>query len=88
MQELLHSLKWEVLAHPSHSPDFAQSDFHMVSKLKESTAGKAFSDDEEVQDVVMTWITEQAGDFHNAGIKKIIPTLTKCIMIHGEYVEK
>jgi hypothetical protein len=70
MQELLQSLKWEVLAHPPHSPDFSPSDYHLFSKLKESLAGKTFSDDDEVQDSVMTWLREQAGDFYDAGIKK------------------
>jgi hypothetical protein len=37
---------------------------------------------------VMTWLREQAGDFYEAGIKKLVPTLTKCIVIHGDYVEK
>jgi hypothetical protein len=36
---------------------------------------------------MMTWLREQAGDFHDAGIKKHVPRLTKCIAIHGDYVE-
>jgi hypothetical protein len=55
-QELLQSFKWEVLAHPPHSPDLAPSDYHLVTKLKESLAGKTFSDDGEVQDAVITWL--------------------------------
>jgi hypothetical protein len=43
-------------------------------------------DDDEVQDAAMTWLREQAGDFYNAGIRKLVPTLTKCIAIHGDYV--
>jgi hypothetical protein len=34
----------------------------------------------------MMWLREQAGDFYNAGIKKLIPKLTECIAMH--YVEK
>jgi hypothetical protein len=55
--------------------------------LKECLAGKTFSDDDEVQDGVMTWLREQAGDFYDARIKTLIPRLTKCIAIHGDYVE-
>jgi histone-lysine N-methyltransferase SETMAR len=66
MQELLQSFKLEVLDHPPHSPDLAPRDCHLFSKLKESVAGKTFSDDDEVQDAVMTWLREQAGDFYNA----------------------
>jgi hypothetical protein len=35
------------------------------------------------------WLREQVGNFYDAGIKKkLIPRLTKCIAIHGDYVEK
>jgi hypothetical protein len=36
----------------------------------------------------ITWLREQAGDFYDAGIKKLLPRLTKCIVNHGDYVEK
>jgi hypothetical protein len=42
-----------------------------------------FVNDDEVQDAVMTRLRERAGDFYDAG-----PRLTKCIAIHGDYVEK
>jgi hypothetical protein len=56
--------------------------------LKESLAENTFSDNDEVQATVMTWLREQAADFYDAGIKKLVPRLTKCIAIHGDYVEK
>jgi hypothetical protein len=34
------------------------------------------------------WLREQAGDFYDAGIKTLVPRLTKCIAIHGDYAEK
>jgi hypothetical protein len=83
MQELLQSFKWEVLAHPPHSPDLAPSDYHLFSKLKESLALKTFPDDDEVPDAVMTWLTEHAGDFY-----ELVPRLTNCIAIHSDHVEK
>jgi hypothetical protein len=47
-------------------------------------ARKIFSDSDEVQDAVMTWQREQAGDLYDAGIKNLVPRLTKCIAIHGD----
>jgi hypothetical protein len=47
-----------------------------------------FSDDGEVEDEMMTWLREQAGDFYDAGIRKHVPRLTKYIVIHGGYVKK
>jgi hypothetical protein len=37
---------------------------------------------------VMTWPREGAEDFYDAGIKRLVPRLTKCIAIHGDYDEK
>jgi hypothetical protein len=34
------------------------------------------------------WLREQVGDFYDAGIKKLVPWLTKYIAIHCDYVEK
>jgi hypothetical protein len=35
------------------------------------------------------WLREQAGDFYDVGIKKlVVPRLTKCIAIPGDCVEK
>ncbi|KAG5316924.1 SETMR methyltransferase, partial [Acromyrmex heyeri] len=43
------SFGWDVLNHPSHSPDLASSDYHLFSKLKEYLGGKHFCDDDEVK---------------------------------------
>jgi hypothetical protein len=34
--------------------------------LEESLAGKTFSDHDEVEGAVMTWLREQEGDFYDA----------------------
>jgi hypothetical protein len=38
--------------------------------------------------MVITWLREQVGDFYDAGIKKLVPRLSKRIVIPGDYVEK
>lgn len=47
-----------------------------------------FDDDDELKDSVVTWLREKVGNFYNIGIKKFNSRLTKCIDIHGDYVEK
>ena len=42
----------------------------------------------EVQEEVMTWLEEQAADFHDSGIEKLVPRLNKCSDNAGDYVEK
>ena len=56
--------------------------------LKKHLAGKKFDDDDEVQVVVMTWFKEQAADFYDSGIQKLVPILNKCLDSAGDYIEK
>ena len=42
----------------------------------------------EVQEEVMTWFKEQAADFYDSGIQKLVPRLNKCLDNAGDYVEK
>jgi len=60
----------------------------MFLHLKKHLAGKKFEDDDEVQEEVMTWLNEQATDFYDSGIQKLVPRLNKCLDSAGDYVEK
>jgi hypothetical protein len=53
-QELLTSFGWDIVSHPSYSPDLAPSDYHFFTKLKEFLGGKRFSNDQEVEGVAET----------------------------------
>ena len=46
------------------------------------------SNDDEVQEEVMMWFKEQAADFYDSGIQKLVPRLNKCLENAGDYVEK
>ena len=41
-------------------------------------------DDDELQEEVMTWFKEQAANFYDSGIQKLVPRCIKCL----DYVEK
>jgi len=45
-------------------------------------------DDDEVQEKVMTWFKDQAADFYDSGIQKLVPRFNKCLDNAGDYVEK
>ena len=62
--------------------------FPLFIHLKKHLARKKFDDDDEVQEEVMTWFKEQAADFYDSGIQKLVPRLNKCLDNAGEYVEK
>jgi uncharacterized protein YpuA (DUF1002 family) len=44
--------------------------------LKKHLAGKNFDDEDEVQEVVMTWFEELAVDFYDSGIQKLVGSQT------------
>ena len=62
--------------------------FHLFLHLKKYLAGKKFDDDHKVQEEVMTWFKEQAADFYDSGIQKLVPRLIKCLDNAGDYVGK
>jgi hypothetical protein len=68
--------------------DYAPCDFHLFLHLKKHLAGKKFEDDDEVQEEVMTWFKEQAADFYDSGILKLVPRFNKCLDNASDYVEK
>jgi hypothetical protein len=44
------------------------------------------SNDDEVQEEVMTWFNGQAADFYDSGIQKLVPGLNKCLDSASDYV--
>jgi len=46
------------------------------------------SNDDGVQEKIMTWFKGQAADFYDSGIQKLVPRLDKYLDNAGDYVEK
>jgi hypothetical protein len=46
------------------------------------------SNDDEVQEEVMTWFKGRAADFYDSGIQKLVPRLIECLDKANNYVEK
>jgi len=85
---LLEKFKLNILDHPPCSLDFAPSDFHLFLRLKKHVTGKRFDDDDEVQENVMTWFKEQAADFYDPVIQKLVRRLNKCLDNADDCVEE
>jgi hypothetical protein len=59
----LKELHWEILPHPTYSPDLAPSDFHVFDPLKEALGGKK---------LMLTFCVMMAGrSFFKRGIMKL-----------------
>lgn len=87
-QTLMKKFGWEQMDHPPYSPDLAPSDFHLFRYLKEFLGGKRFDTDDEVKEAVEDWLSSQAADFYDLGIKKLVERYDKCLNKYGNYVEK
>ena len=74
--------------HPPFSPDLAPSDYHLFLHMKRFLAGKQFHSDAEVKTTVNNWLQQQAVDFFDTGIQKLVTRYNKCLDSAGDYVEK
>ena len=78
----------EVLIHPPYSPDLAPSDFHLFGPVKEHMRGQKFADENEVMEVVQSWLKATPKSFFLVDIRKLMDRWTKCVEKQGDYVEK
>jgi hypothetical protein len=60
--------------------------FHHTPESKQQSLHS--HNDDEVQEVVMTWFRGLAADFYGSGIQKLVPRLKKCLDNAGNYVEE
>ena len=81
--DALETLKFEVLSHPPYSPDLVPSEFHFLPHLKRDLKGTHFTSDDEVKQVVMSWIKQTTPEFFIDVLR-----WEKCIERQGDYVEK
>jgi hypothetical protein len=45
----IQELDWEILPHPSYSPDLAPSHYHLFRSLSNNMSGVSFNNDAELQ---------------------------------------
>jgi len=84
----LEKYKWEVLEHPSYSPDLAPSDFFLFGPLKKHLGGTHFQNEEEVMNAVTEYFDGKCAAYFRDGIFKLLHRWEKCINLNGDYVEK
>uniref|UniRef100_A0A3Q2XZY3 Histone-lysine N-methyltransferase SETMAR n=1 Tax=Hippocampus comes TaxID=109280 RepID=A0A3Q2XZY3_HIPCM len=88
MVQTTNKLGWELLPHPSYSPDFAPSDFHLFGPLKALfMRGTKFESDDEVKSIVSDWLRHQSKDFYAGGLWKLVHRWEKCVTLPGDYVD-
>jgi hypothetical protein len=78
---LLKRLNWELFDHSPYSPNLAPSDHHLFTRthLKNWLGSHSSSNNEELMEGVVTWLSSRAEDFID-DIKNLFPS--------RDYVEK
>uniref|UniRef100_A0A3B3TAU6 Tc1-like transposase DDE domain-containing protein n=1 Tax=Paramormyrops kingsleyae TaxID=1676925 RepID=A0A3B3TAU6_9TELE len=81
----LNTLGFQLVHHPTYSPDLAPSDYYLIPNLKKHLKGQHFDAISDVKDAAESWFAAQSKDFYLNGLEKL--QLCKCISLRGEYVE-
>jgi len=79
---------WEVLPHPSYSPDLAPSDYHLFGFVKDQLRGQRYETTEAIRKAVHQCLRMARTEFYRRGIFKLPECWEKCVQRSGDYVEK
>jgi len=86
--EAIVKMGWEVLRHPTYSPDLAPSDYHLFGFVKDQLRGQGYETTEAIQKAVHQCLWMAGTEFYRRGILKHPECWEKCVQRSGDYVEK
>ncbi|PNF25035.1 hypothetical protein B7P43_G06980, partial [Cryptotermes secundus] len=86
--EAIAKMGWEVLLHPSYSPDLAPSDYHLFGFVNDQLRGQRFETREAIEKAVRQCLRRAGTEFYRRGIFKLPERWEKCVQRSGDYVEK
>jgi hypothetical protein len=79
----LADLHFEVLKHPTYSPDLDLSDYYPFPNLKKHLKGRKFSSTEEATSAADGWFTAQPKELFLDGLKRLEQRSHKCVELRG-----
>jgi transposase len=85
---LLKHFSWELFDYPPYSPDLTPNYYHLFTYLKNWLESQHLNSNEDLMKGVKTWLSSQAADLFDTGIRKLIPRCVKCLNFGGDYFEK
>jgi histone-lysine N-methyltransferase SETMAR len=83
----LENLSSKLFAHPRYSPDLASSDYHLFTYLENWLRSRLINNNEELMEVLKTWLSSQAANFFDTGTQKHIPRYDRCLNLCDDHVE-
>jgi len=87
VSEILEKYVWQVLPHPTYSPDMNLSAFYLFPKLKKPLRGKRFRSIEKVSNEVTRVIRRINNEGVLTGIQDLPKRWTTVIKHYGDYIE-
>ena len=79
---------YELIPHPTYSPDLAPSDYFLFPNLKKDIRGRHFRSNEEVVVAVEEWVRDKDPGFFSSGLMALEHHWSKCIILEGNYIKK
>ena len=79
---------YELIQHPTYSPDLAPSDYFLFPNLKKDIHGHHFRSNEEVMAAVEEWVRDKDPGFFSSGLMALEHRWSKCIILEGNYIKK
>jgi len=83
----IRNAAFELLRHPSYSPEMTPTDFHLFPKLKKFTQECKFTNVEDIICVKNGWLEKKDQQFFYNGTRALEKRRTKCILVAGDYVQ-
>ena len=82
----LLELGWEVMPHPTYSPDLASSDYHLFRSLQNHLNIKTFDSNEGVKNELNQFFVSKKQTFYENGIIKLTERWKRVIEQNGQYI--
>ena len=87
-QQKLRELGFNVLPHPTYSPDLSPCDYYLFSPFKASLKGQNFNSSNEINTAIEQWFENKAIAFFDKGIKCLPDRWQRCIDANGCYFNR
>jgi histone-lysine N-methyltransferase SETMAR len=82
----IQELDWEILPHPTYSPDLEQSEYHLFCSLSINLRGVSFNNDAELQNWLDEFSTAKPADFFKREIGNLPERWEAVVSNGGEYI--
>jgi len=88
VKQTLLQFEWEVLLHPTYSPNMTPSDYHLFRLIQHALTDTHFSSyEEEIQKWMNEWISSKDIAFYHRGIVRLPERWEKIVENGGNYFD-